>query len=99
MRPIKVIHKNSSQKNTNQKKIQKMFHKNETQKTSAWRLEVMKQKRLKKASFLTLQIRITNEWNKECLGGGEVRGQNALFKIGAVHKLRHHILEGSGPYT
>ena len=38
-------------------------------------------KTLEKASFLTLPIRTTNEWNKECLRGGELRGQNALFKI------------------
>ena len=31
--------------------------------TSAWCLEVMKQKCLKKACFLTLWIRITNGWN------------------------------------
>ena len=38
-------------------------------------------KTLEKASFLTLPIRTTNEGNKECLRGGDVRGQNALFKI------------------
>ena len=38
--------------------------------TSAWQLEVTKQKCLENACFLTLWIRIRNGWNKECLGGG-----------------------------
>ena len=47
-------------------------------------------KTLEKASFLTLPIRTTNNWNKECLRGvGELRGQNALFKIAMKQCLGH----------
>ena len=34
---------------------------------------VTKQKHMKKDCFPTLRIRITNGWNKECLGGEEGR--------------------------
>ena len=37
-------------------------------------------KTLEKASFLTLPIRTTNNWNKECLRGGVVEGAKCFIQ-------------------
>ena len=51
---------------------------------------------MKKDCFLTLRIRITNGWNKECLGGGGGEGiGDALSKIAIKQYLgRLMILDG-----
>ena len=58
--------------------------------TSAWRLEVTKQKNAwKKLVFWLLELGLQMDGIRSALWGGGVRGQNALLKIVTKQYLGH----------